>query len=279
MDKINIDAEYKKILIINKKNKNKLSNKQIYELIAKNIYNTINEINLLNTTNSENKINNKNNLNEQKCNESICSDDSNFERELLTSDSECIDDSDSDDNYDNKTNQRYKYNQDILSNINIKLTDFGGSYFFDKKPSNRTYTIYYSAPETILKYGSTEKIDIWAIGCVLYELLTGEILFDPKRTKKCGIDRNHIYEIQRTIGLCPNYIIQQSKKRDIFFRSDNTQKGIINFIPELLINKLKNKLKNYTDDEINFCHNLIIQMLDYDYDKRISAKDALILFK
>jgi serine/threonine protein kinase len=272
MEKINIEAEYKKMLINNKKNKNKLSNKQIYELIAKGIYNTINSLD------TKNKINNiKNNLNQQKYCDNTCSDNSNFERELLTSDSEYNDNTNSDDIYDNKTNQRYNYNHDILSNLNIKLTDFGGSYFFSKKPSNCTYTIYYSSPETILKYNSNEKIDIWAIGCVMYELLTGEILFEPKRTKKCGIDRNHIYEIQRIIGIIPNYIIQKSKKRDIFFRSDNTQKGITNFIPELLINKLKNKLKNYTDDEINFCHNLILRMLDYDYDNRISAKEALVL--
>ena len=276
MEKINIDAEYKKLLITNKKNKNKLSNKQIYELIAKNIYNTINN-GSLNTNNIENKINNiKNDLNEQKYNDNTCSDDSEFERELLTSESDYNYGSNSDDSI---INERYKYNHDILLNINIKLTDFGGSYFFSKKPSNGTYTIYYSSPETILKYGSNEMIDIWAIGCVMYELLTGEILFEPKRTKKCGIDRNHIYEIQRTIGLFPNYIIQKSKKRDIFFRSDNTQKGITNFVPDLLIDKLKNKLKNYNDDEINFCHNLIIQMLEYDYNKRISAKDALLLCK
>ena len=236
MEKINIDTEYRKILITNKKNKNKLSNTQIYELIAIKIYNSLNIKNNLN----------ENNLNENK---NSSSDDSEFNRKLLTSDSDSIQSYDS---YDDKTNQRYKYNQEILTNLNIKLTDFGGSYFFDKKPVDRTYTIYYSPPETILKYGSTEKIDIWAIGCVMYELLTGDILFEPKRTIKCGIDRNHIYEIQRTLGMIPNYIIQKSKKKDIFFRSNNTQKSITNFIPDLLINKLKNKLINYNDDDISF---------------------------
>jgi len=267
MKKINIEEEYKKILIINKKNK--LSNSEIYEIIATNIYNTINNIN-----NQNNEIiSSNNNKNRDSSNASESSNDSKFDRELLTSDS---DDDDETDN--NETDHRYKYNSDILSNINIILTDFGGSYFFDKKPLNHTYTRYYLSPENILKYGSSEKIDIWATGCVMYELLTGEILFNPKRTAKCGISRNHIYEIQRTIGIIPDYIIQQSKKRDIFFRSNNTQKGVVNFIPNLLIDKLKNKLTNCTEDEILFCNKVILQLLEYDHIKRISAKDALKLF-
>ncbi len=39
---------------------------------------------------------------------------------------------------------------------------------------------------------------------------------------------------------------------------------------------MKNKLINYTDNEINFCYSLITNMLEYDYNKRFSAKDALV---
>jgi serine/threonine-protein kinase SRPK3 len=267
MNNINIEDEYKNIFIMNKKNKIFATSKQIYEKIAIKLYN------LLNTNNyKKNNILNDDENDNDNINDKNCSSDSEFTRSLLTSDSEI-------ENNIIEENEQIKYNPEILNNIKIKITDFGGSYFFDKKPSNYTHTIYYSSPETIINYGSNEKIDIWAIGCVTYELLTGEILFEPKRTIKCGIDRNHIYEIQRTIGVIPNYIIHRCKKKDIFFRVDNTQKGIIEFIPNLLINKLQNKLKNYNNDEIEFWHNLILQMLDYDYDKRNSAKDLLILIK
>ena len=34
-------------------------------------------------------------------------------------------------------------------------------------------TVYYYAPEMVTKTGFNEKSDIWSLGCVFYELITG----------------------------------------------------------------------------------------------------------
>ncbi len=58
----------------------------------------------------------------------------------------------------------------------IKLTDFGTMIKFSE--TNMTIqTRYYRAPEIILGNKFNEKIDLWSLGCTIYELTTGKILF------------------------------------------------------------------------------------------------------
>ena len=63
-------------------------------------------------------------------------------------------------------------------------------------------TKYYQAPEIVLMGDCKNKVDIWALGCTLYELLTGKILFDPKKDRYHTEDYNHLKMI---IELCGNF--------------------------------------------------------------------------
>ena len=82
----------------------------------------------------------------------------------------------------------------------IKIGDFGLSRIFsefvkNKRYTNRVVTRWYRCPELLLgetNYGPA--IDIWSIGCVFWEIITGDVLFrgeDEKDVflqicKKCG---------------------------------------------------------------------------------------------
>lgn len=69
----------------------------------------------------------------------------------------------------------------LLKRNQVKICDFGSSKFLDEKEfKNTPYVVsrYYRAPELILascKYN--ESIDIWAVGCILFELLTRTPMF------------------------------------------------------------------------------------------------------
>ena len=65
----------------------------------------------------------------------------------------------------------------------IKICDFGSAKVIDKTGKNTPYIVsrYYWAPELILGVSSyTEKIDIWAVGCIFAEMITQKPLFPGK---------------------------------------------------------------------------------------------------
>lgn len=64
----------------------------------------------------------------------------------------------------------------------VKLCDFGSAMFSgDNEITPYLVSRFYRAPEVILGLPYDHPMDMWSIGCVLYELFTGRILF-PGRT-------------------------------------------------------------------------------------------------
>ena len=78
--------------------------------------------------------------------------------------------------------------ENILLNENniIKLTDFGWSNYMKLSDVRSTFcgTPLYLAPEMIISDFHNEKVDIWCIGIILFELLVGRVPFNGmnKRT-------------------------------------------------------------------------------------------------
>ena len=59
----------------------------------------------------------------------------------------------------------------------IKVIDFGSATFSDQYHSTIVSTRHYRAPEVILGLGWSFEADIWSIGCILVELVTGRPVF------------------------------------------------------------------------------------------------------
>lgn len=72
-----------------------------------------------------------------------------------------------------------------------KLCDFGSASLFGQQRSN-SGTLEYLAPEAVLNFPQNHKVDVWALGILLFEMISGsapfhgqtkeQILKDMKKT-------------------------------------------------------------------------------------------------
>ena len=62
----------------------------------------------------------------------------------------------------------------------VKVIDFGSSCFSTDQLSSYVQSRSYRAPEVILGLPYGQKVDVWSLGCILAELLSGFVLFQVR---------------------------------------------------------------------------------------------------
>ncbi|CAM9021199.1 unnamed protein product [Wickerhamomyces anomalus] len=89
--------------------------------------------------------------------------------------------------------------QELSSIINVKLADLGNACFNNLHFTNDIQTRQYRAPEILLGHKWGCSTDIWSVACLIFELITGDYLFDPKNGKNYNKDDDHIAQILELI--------------------------------------------------------------------------------
>jgi len=84
--------------------------------------------------------------------------------------------------------------------INIKLCDMGNACYIDKHYSDVIQTREYRSPEVIIEGEYDESADLWSLACLVFELVTGDYLFDPKKGKTYKKNDDHLALISELIG-------------------------------------------------------------------------------
>ena len=174
------------------------------------------------------------------------------------------------------TTSQYKINDSLLSNPEIKITDFG-FYCSNKEQFNESFgTRYYQAPENILLGSCCDKVDVWSVGCMLYELLTGEILFDPDSDELGSTDYHHLEMMINTCGEFDSSVLK-SKHGSKFFNKKCKLSDMVytKDFNSTTFSKLQNRLKEHDIFDNDLC-DLLNQMLLLDPNKRIKIKNILI---
>ena len=96
----------------------------------------------------------------------------------------------------------------------IKVIDFGSGTYEPEQFYTYIQSRFYRAPEIMMGIRYTPAIDMWSLGCILYELYVGFPIFageDEKEQIQC------IMEVK---GLPPRSMIVLASIRNVFFDED-----------------------------------------------------------
>ena len=151
----------------------------------------------------------------------------------------------------------------------IKVIDFGSSCFEAERLYLYIQSRFYRAPEVILDLGYDYEIDMWSLGCILYELYTGTPLFP-------GINEmEQIYLIMEKLGTPPNFLIENSPKSGIFF-DNNLRPFLINDEEGNIIKPGSKKIKDLLKDSPETFIDFINKCLLWNPLERLTPDKALL---
>mgnify|MGYP003384964136 FL=1 len=123
----------------------------------------------------------------------------------------------------------------------VKLVDLGNACWTHKHFTDDIQTRQYRSPEVILgaKYGTSA--DMWSVACIMFELLTGDLLFDPHSGKAWDRDEDHLAMMYELLGGFPRKMAKAGKRASEYFNKRGQLRHIHNLkfwsLREVLIDK------------------------------------------
>jgi serine/threonine-protein kinase SRPK3 len=162
-----------------------------------------------------------------------------------------------------------------VNGCEIAVTDFGNSYFFEKRTKNEIQDRLYRAPEVILDFNYGYSCDLWSVGCVIFELLTGFPLFAPIDDPLTR-DIHHLYLMEHLLGPLPLAMKKKSKRSKFLFDHENNYhiKNVDKFETSSLYDKFVTQFL-FSKADAKKCSEFILTMLKYNPSSRETSKNLL----
>merc|ERR1711939_863609 len=154
--------------------------------------------------------------------------------------------------------------------ISVKIADLGNACWTGHHFTNDIQTRQYRSPEVILgsKWGAST--DVWSMAAMVFELITGDYLFDPQSGTKYGKDDDHIAQIIELLGPFPKSLCMSGKWSQEIFNRKGELRNIHRLRHWALPDVLKEKY-HFKDEEARKVADFLTPMLELTPEKRANA--------
>lgn len=106
----------------------------------------------------------------------------------------------------------YVIDDEWLEKPDVRLSDFGLCVAIEKINDEEIQTRHYRAPEVITRCKYDTTADVWSLGCMMFELLTGKVLFRPESPHGLAKDRHHLVMMINLLGPLPSECIAGGRR-------------------------------------------------------------------
>ena len=158
--------------------------------------------------------------------------------------------------------------------IQVKICDIGNACWFNNHFSTIIQTRQYRSPEVILGINYNETADIWSLACIIYELVTGDFLFNPESGDTFSKNDSHLAKFIEICGKMPRNFIERGENWKKYFDKNGKLKRIGDIFHVDLKNVLIQKY-HLKENEAQALCDFLKPMLEYFPEKRASARELL----
>ncbi|XP_034817842.3 mitogen-activated protein kinase 13 isoform X1 [Pan paniscus] len=146
----------------------------------------------------------------------------------------------------------------VNEDCELKILDFGLARHADAEMTGYVVTRWYRAPEVILSWMHyNQTVDIWSVGCIMAEMLTGKTLFKGKDYL------DQLTQILKVTGVPGTEFVQKL--------NDKAAKSYIQSLPQTPRKDFTQLFPRASPQAAD----LLEKMLELDVDKRLTAAQAL----
>lgn len=161
------------------------------------------------------------------------------------------------------------------SSVAYKVADLGNACWVERHFSDDIQTRQYRSPETIINAGYDTSADIWSLACMIFELVTGDYLFDPKASEEYPRDEDHLALFVELLGPMPPKLISRGRRSMTYFN----RRGELRHIKTLrywpLDQVLEQKYHMHRVEAVNLA-SFLTPMLHLNPEDRHSAQAMLV---
>eukprot|EP00245_Coleochaete_scutata_P006032 TRINITY_DN20145_c0_g1_i1.p1 TRINITY_DN20145_c0_g1~~TRINITY_DN20145_c0_g1_i1.p1 ORF type:complete len:678 (-),score=172.47 TRINITY_DN20145_c0_g1_i1:269-2302(-) len=158
--------------------------------------------------------------------------------------------------------------------LRCKIVDLGNACWTFKQFTQDIQTRQYRCPEVLLGSRYSTPADMWSLACIIFELSTGDVLFDPRSGDDFDRDEDHLALMMELLGRIPRKIATGGRYSRDFFNRNMELRHIrrLRYWPleRVLFEKYDFSVRDSRD-----LNSFLMPLLDFLPERRSSARRAL----